>query len=148
MVVRTLCAGNGDENCVDSKDTGAGAVAESGDACDVRCSSAPSSVAVMGVGMSRLGASMSVLAGFECASAGICVWTDASCGGGVGCCMGIWGADSTLLAGDIVRALFNSWAAVMRDSSGGQVARAVTLSCSTGETVVVSSSGVGIIRQS
>lgn len=143
-MVRTLYAGNGDDSWWASRDTGTGAFAESGEAWDVRCSSPPSSVAVMGVGMSLLGASMSVLAGLECASPGDCAWTGDSWGGGVGCCIGTSGADSTLLAAVMLASWFNARVVVMRDSSGGQVVRPAMLSCS--ETVAIASSGVGIVR--
>lgn len=63
---------------------GAGAFAESGDAWDARWSSAPSSVAVIGVGMSLFGASMLALDGLLCVSDGDC--SRVPCGGGVGCC--------------------------------------------------------------
>jgi hypothetical protein len=75
-------------------------VAESGEAWEVRCSSATSSVAVMGVGMSRLGLSTSVLEGFVGVSTAALGrdWSGESWGGGVGCCAGTSGADSTVPA--------------------------------------------------
>lgn len=121
-------------------------VAESGEAWEVRCSSAPSSVAVMGVGMSLLGDSMSSgLAGLRCGSVGDGATPGSSCGGGVGCCMGTSGAESTVAAAVEDRAAFMSRpVGRMRTSSGGQVERPAMLSCSTGETIA--SSGVGIVR--
>lgn len=98
----------------------------------------------MGVGMSRLGASISALEGLLCVSAGDCAAGE-SWGGGVGCCMGTSGVDSTLMSFAMYsRAAFSSRAVMLRASSGGQVARLAMLSCSTGETIA--SSGVGIIR--
>jgi hypothetical protein len=82
--------------------------------------------------MSLVGASMCGLEGLL------------SCGGGVGSCNGMSMADSTLLAALKSEDWFNPCAVVMRDSSGGQVAREVVLSCSTGETIA--SSGVGMVR--
>jgi hypothetical protein len=79
-------------------DVGPGAVVESGEAWDMRCSSVPSSVAVMGVGVSLLGASMRALEGLEWASVVGCACAGVSCGGGVGSCIGTSIADSTLLA--------------------------------------------------
>jgi hypothetical protein len=109
-------------------------------------SSVPSSVAVIGVGISLLGASMPVLEGLLWVSAGVCARVGESCGGGVGCCIGTSGAELALLSLAGFRASFNSCVVVvvMRDSSGGQVVRPVMLSCSNGETMA--SSGVGIVR--
>jgi hypothetical protein len=63
----------------------------------VRCSSVPSSIAVIGVGVSLLGAFMRALDGLVWVSVveGACVGE--SCGGGVGSCIGTSIADSTLL---------------------------------------------------
>jgi hypothetical protein len=55
--------GKGEVRWLADGNTGAGAFAESGEGCDVRCSSAPSSVEVIGVGVSQFGASMLVLGG-------------------------------------------------------------------------------------
>jgi hypothetical protein len=114
----------------------------------MRCSSVPSSVAVMGVGVSLLGASMRALEGLErvsvCGCVCGCVCAGASCGGGVGSCIGTSIADSTLLAALNAGDWGNSCATVFRDSSGGHVARPAMLSCSTGETIT--SSGVGMVR--
>jgi hypothetical protein len=142
---RTLYAGNGDARWLANADTGAGAFVDGGEACDVRCSSDPSSVVVMGVGISRFGASI-VFDVLVWSSEGDCACVDGSCGGGVGCCIGASTTDSTLLLALLPCASFNSCALVMRVSSGGQVARPAMLSCSTGETVA--SSGVGMFRAS
>lgn len=138
--VQTLCAGNGNDSWLANSDTGSGALADSGEAWDARCSSPPSSVAVIGVGMSLLGPSMSVLAGLECAPGG----DGDPCGGGVGCCIGTWGADSAWLSAVASPCGCSSLAETMRASSGGQVVRPAMLSCSTGETRA--SSGVGILH--
>jgi hypothetical protein len=110
-------------------------------------SSVPSSVAVIGVGMSLLGASMSVLEGLLWVSVGVCARVGES-RGGVGCCIGTSGAELALLSLAEFRASFNSCVVVvrMRDSSGGQVVRPVMLSCSTDGETIVASSGVGIVR--
>lgn len=118
---------------------GAGAVAESGEACEARWSSTLSSIAVIGVGVSLLSASMLALDGLLCVSVGDC--SRVPCGGGVGsCCGGRRRAESTLLLAMLSRASVSPlWAVDVCDSSGGHVAR----SCSAGETT---SSGVGIVR--
>jgi hypothetical protein len=108
-------------------------------------SSVPSSVAVIGVGMSLLGASMSVLEGLLWLSAGDCARVGESCGGGVGCCIGTSGVELALLSLAGLCASFNSCVVVLRKSSGGQVVRPVMLSCSTGGETIASS-GVGIVR--
>lgn len=123
-----------------------GVMADCGDGCDVRCSSEPSSVAVMGVGMSRAGVSISALEGLLWVSAGIWPCSRESWGGGVGCCMGAWDARLASLLWLDSRSWFNSCAVRERDSSGGQVARPAMLSCSTDGTMA--SSGVGIVRSS
>jgi hypothetical protein len=113
---------------------GAGAVAESGEACEARWSSALSSVTVIGVGMSRFGSSMLALDGLLCVSLGDC--SRLPCSGGVGSrCVGRRRAGSTLSL-----ALLSLWAVDVCGSSGGHVAR----SCSAGERTA--SSGVGIVR--
>lgn len=111
----------------------------------MRCSSDPSSVVVMGVGVSRFGASIK-FDGLMWSSGRDCARVDGSCGGGVGCCIGASMTDSTSLVALLAGAPFNSCALVMRASSGGQVARPAMLSCSTGGTVA--SSGVGMFRRS
>jgi hypothetical protein len=55
----------------------------------------PSSVTVMGVGVSLLGASMRALEGLVRLSVVGCVCAGESCGGGVGSCMGTSIEDST-----------------------------------------------------
>jgi hypothetical protein len=119
-------------------------VAESGDACDMRCSSAPSSVEVIGVGVSRAGASMRALEGLLCGSGGGCAREDGSCGGGVGSCIGTSMTESPLLLALKSGVWLNARVGVTRDSSGGQVERPAMLSCSTGDTIA--SSGVGMVR--
>lgn len=141
---RTLCARNGEEMWLASSETGV--MVDWGEGWAGRCSSVPSSVAVMGVGMSLAGASMSAVEGLLWASAGGWPWSGSSWGGGVGCCMGASRAGLALLSWVVCRGPLNSWAVLARDSSGGQVARPVMLSCSTGETMA--SSGVGIVRSS
>jgi hypothetical protein len=121
-------------------------IAEVGEVCDVRCSSAPSSVLVIGVGISLEGGSMWVPAGLVCASNDGCACAEGSCGGGVGNCIGTSMLDSPLLAALNSGGSFRSCAAVVYSSSGGQVARDVVLSCSTGEAIA--SSGVGMVRWS
>jgi hypothetical protein len=111
----------------------------------VRCSSVPSSVAVIGVGMSLLGESTSVLDSLVWISSGAWVCSREFCGDGVGCCMGTWGIELALLSWVEPRGSFNSCVVMMRDSSGGQVGRPAMLSCSTGKTMA-SSSGVGMVR--
>lgn len=116
---------------------GAGAVAESGEACEARWSSALSSVTVIGVGMSRFGSSMLALDGLLCVSVGNC--SRVPCGGGVGSrCAGRRRAGSTLLLA--LLSLLSLWTVDVCGSSGGHVAR----SCSAGERTA--SSGVGIVR--
>jgi hypothetical protein len=117
-------------------------IVEVGEICDIRCSSAPSSVLVIGVGISLAGGFMWAPAGLVCVSNDGCACADGSCGGGVGNCIGTSMLDSPLLAALKSGDSFNSCAVVVRSSSGGQVAREVVLSCSTGESIA--SSGVGM----
>jgi hypothetical protein len=118
---------------------GAGAVAESGEACEARWSSALSSVAVIGVGMSRFGSSMLALDGLLCVSVGDC--SRVPCGGGVGSrCVGSRCAGRRRAGSTLLLALLSLWAVDVCGSSGGHVAR----SCSAGERTA--SSGVGIVR--
>jgi hypothetical protein len=63
----------------------------------VRQPSVPSSVIVIGVEVSRFGASIRALVGLMCVSGGGGVCAGESCGGGVGSCMGTSMLDSTLL---------------------------------------------------
>jgi hypothetical protein len=92
---RTLRDGKGDDKWkVNGGDADAGAVVEMGEACDMRCSASPSSIAVMGVGMSLAGSSMSAPEGLPCESDGDGACAGESCGGGVGSCMGTSGAAS------------------------------------------------------
>ena len=114
---------------------GAGVVAESGEACEARWSSAVSSVTVIGVGMSLFGSSMLALDGLLCVSVGDC--SRVPCGGGVGSrCVGRRRAGSSTL----LLALLSLWAVDVCGSSVGHVAR----SCSAGERTT--SLGVGIVR--
>ena len=80
VVVRTLCAGKGEDRWL----------AGCGEACSVRCSSAPSSVVVMGVGMSRLGESRASAAILRRA----CAAAAKSCAGSAGRCRGALDAAS------------------------------------------------------
>ena len=113
----------------------------------MRCSSAPSSVAVMGVGVSLFGASIRALEGLLCESepedGGACA--EVSCRGGVGSCIGTSMVGPTLLPSLNRGDAFNSFALAMRASSGGHVVREAVLSCSTGEGIA--SSGVGMVRR-
>ena len=109
----------------------------------MRCSSVPSSVAVMGVGMSLFGVSMSAPEGLVWLSAGVCACSGQSWGGGVGSCVGTWATWVALLSWLECRSSFNARPSPLRDSSGGQVVRAFMSSCSTGETMA--SSGVGMV---
>lgn len=117
-----------------------------GEACDGRCSSAPSSVAVMGVGMSLAGDSMSAVEGLEWVLGGLWARSEGSWGGGVGCCIGARGAEGALPSWADCGSSLGPWGACVRNSSGGQVARPAMLSCSMDETMA--SSGVGIVRSS
>jgi hypothetical protein len=136
MESHTLWVGNGAARWLGTYRMGAGAVAESGEACEARWSSVLSSVTVIGVGMSRFGSSMLALDGLLCVSVGDC--SRVPCGGGVGSrCAGRRRAGSTLLLEPLFSPL---WAVDVCGSSGGHVAR----SCSAGERTT--SSGVGIVR--
>lgn len=73
-------------------------VGDSGEVWEARCSSALSSVTVMGVGMSRAGASMRALSGLVWLSGAGGACAGASCGGGVGSCMGTSMSGLSLLA--------------------------------------------------
>jgi hypothetical protein len=77
---------------------------------------------------------MCALEGLLCASGGSCAPARGSCGGGVGDCMGASKVGSPCLDA------FNSCAAPLRASSGGQVVRLAMLSCAIGNT----SDGVGM----
>ena len=136
----TLCVGKGEVKWLADGNTGAGAFTESGEGCE-RCSSAPSSVDVIGVGVSRFGASMLALGGLVWFSGGDCARVASSRGGAVGCDLGASVAESAMAFALAACVGLSWWASRMRDSSGGQVARLP--SCSSGKTMA--SSGVGIV---
>jgi hypothetical protein len=111
----------------------------------VRWSSAPSSVAFIGVGVSLFGASVRALEGLICDAGDGDACAGLSCGGGVCSCIGTSMLKSTSLLALNVGVSFSACAVVMRASSGGQVVREAVLSCSTGESIA--SSGVGMVRR-
>lgn len=144
--LRTLWLGYGDDSWLASNDVAAGVVvlAESGELCDARWSSAPSSVVVMGVGVSVTGSSVCAVGGLESEDDN----SDAggACGGdGLDCCVEGSGAGVALVLLVTVGESMGSSVEAMRESSGGHVARPALLSCSAGGDPITSS-GVGMIQ--